>query len=85
MAVNTTSGRMDAGAGRVSRGAPALPLRGPANEGATAQTGPVRSRTIATASNESDVTRQIDRLERLLEGGDIDRRVRRGSYLNILV
>ena len=85
MAVNPTSGRLDAGAGRVSRGTPALPARNSVVGGIPGEAGPARGRAIATASSEGDVERQIDRLERLLAGGDIDRRARRGSYINILV
>ncbi|MBM3599303.1 MAG: hypothetical protein FJX35_13860 [Alphaproteobacteria bacterium] len=85
MAVNPPSGRLNAFAGSSARAPIAVPQRGVAPSNEPAETGPVRARPIATATADPDVEGQIDRLERLLENGNMDRRARRGSYLNILI
>jgi len=50
-----------------------------------APSGPVRARPISAASSDDDIARQIGRLMRLIASGELDRRARRGSYINILV
>jgi hypothetical protein len=76
----TTRGT-DPGAGRFTGGG----VRALGAPGQSAESGPVRSRPLATASSEDDIGRQVNRLQRLLAGGEIDRRARRGSYINIVV